>query len=454
MAYVGLSRKMGGQTHIVFDEREENHMVILILALVAMTILAVIGVPILIASPVLGFFVALLSGLGLYDAMATTYMGGLSNYVLNYFLMFVLGALFGKLCEISGATESIAQAVVDKFGEKHIMLGIIVASAILAFGGVNLFVALFAIYPLAMSMFRRADIPRRLFPAAYIAGAGTFAMTAPFTPSTQNIIPTSYLGTSLSAGAIPGVIGSIFCAVAVCVYMQWRTHQVKSKGEHFEPIPGEDIDIEDKSDLPNVFISLVPLVALIVILNVTNLPIIGSLTLGLLIAFAVYFKWLPHNLAEFWKHINAGAQNGIMSLINTAAIVGFGSVVTTTPAFTSMATQIEGWAANGNAYLIAAVAVAVMAGISGSASGGLGIAVPIAADIFLPMGVSAGALHRIATVASSALDSLPHNGFVNTCLQYSKSNHAKSYFDIFIVSIVITIIELALVIALFSIGLG
>lgn len=194
-------------------------MVILILALVAMTILAVIGVPILIASPVLGFFVALLSGLGLYDAMATTYMGGLSNYVLNYFLMFVLGALFGKLCEISGATESIAQAVVDKFGEKHIMLGIIVASAILAFGGVNLFVALFAIYPLAMSMFRRADIPRRLFPAAYIAGAGTFAMTAPFTPSTQNIIPTSYLGTSLIRWSYSRCHWLYFlCSRRLCVY--------------------------------------------------------------------------------------------------------------------------------------------------------------------------------------------------------------------------------------------
>lgn len=429
-------------------------MFILILALVIMTVLAVVGVPILIAAPVLACFVALLSGLDLYEAIAVTYMGGVSNYVLNYFLMFVLGALFGKLCELSGATESIARAVVNKFGEKYIVLGIIIASAILAFGGVNLFVALFAIYPLAMSMFRRADIPRRLFPAAYIAGAGTFAMTAPFTPSTQNIIPTSYLGTTLSAGVVPGVIGSIFCAVAVCVYMQWRTVQVKNKGEHFESIPGEDISIEENTALPNVIISLVPMIALIVILNVTDLPIIGSLTLGLLIAFVVYFKWLPHNFLAFWKHINAGAQNGIMSLINTAAIVGFGSTVTATPAFASMAAQIEGWGANGNAYLIAALAVAIMAGISGSASGGLGIAVPIAADIFLPMGVSAGALHRIAAVASSALDSLPHNGFVNTCLQYSKSNHAKSYFDIFIVSIVITIIELALVIVLFSMGLG
>lgn len=147
----------------------------------------------------------------------------------------------------------------------------------------------------------------------------------------------------------------------------------------------------------------------------------------------------------------AGAQNGIMSIANTAAVVGFGSIVTATPAFGTLAEIVQDFAQNGNAYTAVAISVAALAGISGSASGGLGIAIPIAADIFLPMGINPEALHRIAVISSSALDSLPHNGFVNTCLQYTHTNHKEAYFDIFIVSVAVTIVETILVVILFSV---
>ena len=378
-------------------------------------------------------------------------MTGFSGYIMNYFLMFVLGAIFGKLCEISGASDSIAKAVIGKLGEKYVVLAIIVAAAILGFGGVSLFVALFTLYPLAMSLFKRADIPRRLFPGVYIAGAATFAMTAPFTPSTQNIVPMAYLGTTLSAGMVPGIIGSVFCAIAVSVYMQWRVGSVKAKGEHFVPLAGEEFGSDDSKELPSLIIAIIPMIILILALNAFGLPVVVGLFVGVVAAIILYWKWLPHNMTEFWKHITDGAQNGIVSIANTAAVVGFGSIVTATPAFSTLSGIVQGFAQNGNAYAAAAISVAALAGISGSASGGLGIAVPIVADIFIPMGINAEALHRIAVISSSALDSLPHNGFVNTCLQYTHTNHKEAYFDIFVVSVLITIIETILVIALFTI---
>ena len=166
---------------------------LIVIGLVIMTVLAVKGVPILWSALVAGIFVLATSGLNVVEGITTTYMTGFSGYIMNYFLMFVLGAVFGKLCEVSGASDSIAKAVVSKLGEKYVVLAIIVAAAILAFGGVSLFVALFTLYPLGMSLFKQADIPRRLFPGTYIAGAATFAMTAPFTPSTQNIVPMAIL---------------------------------------------------------------------------------------------------------------------------------------------------------------------------------------------------------------------------------------------------------------------
>ena len=403
------------------------------------------------AALVAGVFVLATAGLNIVEGITVTYMTGFSGYIMNYFLMFVLGAIFGKLCEVSGASDSIAQAVVNKLGEKYVVLAFIVAAAILAFGGVSLFVALFTLYPLAMSLFKRADIPRRLFPGVYIAGAATFAMTAPFTPSTQNIVPMAYLGTTLSAGMVSGLIGTVFCAVVVCIYMQWRVGSVKAKGEHYVPLAGEVEESGVQKDLPGLIIALIPMIVLILALNAFGLNVVVGLFIGCVVAVVLYWKWLPHTMAEFWKQITAGAQNGIMSIANTAAVVGFGSIVTATPAFGTLAEIVQDFAQNGNAYAAVAISVAALAGISGSASGGLGIAIPIAADIFLPMGINPEALHRIAVISSSALDSLPHNGFVNTCLQYTHTNHKEAYFDIFIVSVAVTIVETILVVILFSV---
>lgn len=425
----------------------------IIVALVVMTILAMKNVPILVASVVSGVIVLVAEGMNVLDGFTVSYMAGYSNYVKNYFLMFVLGALFGKICEIGGATDSIASAVVKKLGEKYIVLAIAIAAAILAFGGVNLFVALFALYPLAMSMFKKAGLPRRLFPGAYIVGAGTFAMTSPFTPSTQNIIPMAYLGTDLAAGMIPGLIGTVFAAVAGLAYMHIRAKKLVAAGETFEPLPGETFS-EDEKDCPPLLLAILPMIILIAALNLLKLPVVTALVVGIFAGIICYFKWIPHDMNAFWGHISTGSQSGIMSLCNTAAVVGFGSIVTSTPTFAGLADMVREAAEGGmNPYVMVAIAVTLLAGISGSASGGLGIAVPICADIFLPLGVNAGALHRISVVASSGLDSLPHNGFVNTCLQYSKCTHKSSYLDIFVVSVLITLVELALVVVLFSLGM-
>ncbi len=332
---------------------------LIVIGLVIMTVLAVKGIPILWAALVAGVFVLATAGLNIVEGITVTYMTGFSGYIMNYFLMFVLGAIFGKLCEVSGASDSIAQAVVNKLGEKYVVLAIIVAAAILAFGGVSLFVALFTLYPLAMSLFKRADIPRRLFPGVYIAGAATFAMTAPFTPSTQNIVPMAYLGTTLSAGMVSGLIGTVFCAVVVCIYMQWRVGSVKAKGEHYVPLAGEVEESGVQKDLPGLIIALIPMIVLILALNVFGLNVVVGLFIGCVVAVVLYWKWLPHTMAEFWKQITAGAQNGIMSIANTAAVVGFGSIVTATPAFGTLAEIVQDFAQNGNAY--AAVAISVVA---------------------------------------------------------------------------------------------
>jgi H+/gluconate symporter-like permease len=422
---------------------------LLILGLVILTLLALKGVPIIVASLVTSLFILITSGMDIYAGFLSTYMPGFAGYVTKYFLIFLFGSLFGKVCEVSGATDSVAQGVINRFGQKYAMTGLIVAAGILGFGGVSLFVALFALYPLAMSLFEKGDIPRKLFPGGYIAGAATFAMTSPFSPAVQNIIPTSYLGTTVSACAVPGSIAAVFMLVAVIIYMNKQVKKCKDRGEHFEQLAGENFKVREKGEMPSVIVALLPMIILIVALNVFKLKIEVSLLVGILSGVVFYFRYMPKTFKDIWKHINTANSDAISAIINTSATVGFGTVIAATPAFGNAITALTGL--GGNPLISAGIAVTALAGISGSASGGLGIAVPIVAKYYLPMGVNPEALHRVAAVASGGLDSLPHNGFVVTCLNYSKTTHREGYWHICVVSVIMPLFELALLLVLLKV---
>lgn len=419
----------------------------LILGLALLMFLAYRGVPIIIATIVSGAFILLTSRMDLLAGLTTTYANGMGGYFSKFFLIFLLGALFGKVAEIGGATESIAHSVVRRFGAKYIVVAIILAGAILAYGGVNLFVALFALYPLSMSLFKEADIPRRLFPAAYVSDVATFAMTSPFTPAIQNIIPTQYLGTDVAAAAIPGSISSLFLAAGVIWYMNNQVKKAKAKGEHFELRNGEaDSSIADRKK-PHVILALAPMIVLLGALNAFKLSVISSLFLGVVSGLLCYIKYLPRSLNELWKHTAKATMDATTAIVNTSAAVGFGTIVAATPAFQSIITAVTG--IGGNPLIAAGIATTALAGISGSASGGLGIAVPIVTKFFIPLGVNPEALHRVMVVACGGLDSLPHNGFVITLLTYAGLTHKQAYKDIAITTVLLPLLSLVILIILF-----
>lgn len=421
---------------------------VLVIGLVCLALMCLRGIPVIFASLVSAGVILLLSGADIYQGYMTNFAGGLAGFVTKFFLLFVLGALFGKLVEISGATETIARTIVGKFGEKYVMIGIILTAAVLCYGGVSVYVALFALYPLAMGLFKKADIPRRLFAGAYMAGGGTFAMTSPFTPSVQNVIPTGYLGTTVGALPVHGIIVSLFTAAFAIWWMQLATKKAKLSGEHFIPLDS-DIEIPEDTKRPNFLLSLIPLIVLIVVLNVFKFTIEASLFAGIIAALLCYFPYIPKNMPVLWKHTSVATSDGINAIMNTSATVGFGTVIAKSEAFAELVPMLTGLEIS--PLIMAAIMVTVLAGMAGSASGGLGIAVPITAQIFLPMGVDADALHRVAAVSSSGLDSLPHNGAVVTFLNYSKTTHKEGYFNIFMVSVVGTVISMGILLVLLAV---
>ncbi len=418
-----------------------------ILSLLLLIFLCFRGIPIFFAAFLSGIFLLLTAGMDVTTSFTTTYITGLSGYFGKFFFIFTFGSLFGKLTDISGAADSIANTIVDRFGHRFVTPALVVAGMVLSYGGVSVFVCMFTLYPIMLSLFRKADIPRTLIPGVYFAGAGTAACWMPGSPQIQNLIPVQYLGTSTTAAFAPGMIGAVFETILIFLYIIWETKRAKTKGLHFElsQRDWEIIAMKEGKTLPNVWISLAPLVILLFALNFFRLPVEVALFTGVLAALLFYMRQI--HWGRIWADLSDGTKDALGALFNTAAVVGFGTLVQATPAFQQIIEKVT--VMNGNPLLISTVAIAVLAGVCGSGSGGLGIALPIIIKYFVPMGVNLDALTRISGLSCLTLDSLPHNGLVVSVLNVTGTDHKSAYFPVFMTTVAIPLVTLVFMFPVF-----
>lgn len=427
-------------------------MINIIIGLVLLMALAYLGWSIIWIAPLVALLVAGLEGLDLLPAYTEIYMTGFVDFAKKWFPVFLLGAIFGKLMEETGMAQSVAFKITQLIGKKKAILGVLVGAAVLTYGGVSLFVVVFAIYPLSIALFRTADVSRKLIPATITLGAFTFTMTAlPGTPQIQNIIPTEYFQTTPTAGPIMGVVAGLIMAVGGYLYLAWRGKRLQSKGEGFtEPKTGNEVKDIDVSTLPNPYLSILPLILVVLVLNVLKLDILPSLLIGILSIMIISFK----KFKMFIGSINGGAAGSAMAILNTSAAVGFGAVVTAVPSFKQLTELILG--IKGNPLISEAVAVQLLASITGSASGGMGIALEALGSKYYELsqttGISPEAFHRIASVASGA-SILPHNGALLTLLAVTGLKHRDSYLDVAVVGFIIPTIAVIAAIILASLGI-
>ncbi|WP_210469251.1 GntP family permease [Sporosarcina sp. 6E9] len=424
----------------------------IILGLVVLMVLAYIGWSIIWVAPIAAGVVALTGGLDLLDAYKDTYMGGFVGFAKAWFPVFLLGAIFGKLMEDSGMARSVAVALTKLIGTKRAILGVVVSSAVLTYGGVSLFVVVFAVYPLALSLFREANINRKLIPGTVALGAFTFTMTAlPGTPQIQNLIPMEHFKTDAMAAPIIGVIAALVMGVGGYFYLRWREKQLAAAGEVYtDP---EDTKIMDASDSTPLFIlSVLPLLTVLITLNLFKWDIVTALIAGIILIMLLNIT----KFKGFVKAINGGAIGSVTAIVNTSAAVGFGTVVKIVPGFEKLTDLLM--SIKGNPLISEAVAVNVLAGATGSASGGMGIALEALGskyyEIAIDTGMNPEAFHRVASLASGGLDTLPHNGAVLTLLTITGMSHKDSYKDIFVVAVLIPIIAVVVAILMAAIGIN
>jgi len=427
------------------------------------------GINIIIAAIISAILVAVTGGLNLETAMTDHYMTGFTGYFKSWFLIFLLGAIFGKIMQETKAADSIANWVKNTLGPSRAVFAVVAAAAVMTYGGVSLFVVGFAVYPIAVSLFRVANLPHRFIPAALVFGSISFTMTAPGSPEIQNLIPSEYFGTKPTAGGIIGVLMALIIMVVGGILLGKMVKKAVQNGETFslpnQPATNESAaalaeELEaqkpgpkgEGNELPHILFAILPLVSVIVLLNTisnftssTGAALI-SLASGIFLACVLMFKFLQ----DFWSALAKGSQDALIAAANTCAVVGFGSVAAQVGAFNTVVDGLVNLP--GPPLMGLAIAVTLICGITGSASGGLGIALPILSPLYLAQGLDPGAMHRISALASGGLDSLPHNGYVVTTIRaICGESHKRSYGPIFILSVVMPTIVLALAVLLYSI---
>ncbi|QHA90624.1 GntP family permease [Bacillus sp. N1-1] len=435
-------------------------MIGLIGGLLLLIYLTMKGMNLLVAGPLCAIVVAVLSGLPLFPQLVEegapnfvgNYMGGFSGFVASWFPMFLLGAIFGKVMEDSGAADSVSKWVVSKLGLKQAVLAIVLACAILTYGGVSLFVVAFSVYPMAVSLFKQADLPRRFIPATLAFGSVTFTMTSAGSPEIQNWIPIEYLNTSPYAGWEVSLVVALFMALFGYWWLKRMISKAVAKGERFEARK-EDPEVENRP-LPNPLLGLVPLVIVLIISfifhdSLKQSALIIALLGGIVATFLLNRKYFEN----FGRAVSDGTLGALIAIGNTAAVVGFGGVAKAVPAFETAVDFMTG--IPGSPLIGGAIAVSVIAGLTGSASGGQVIALPILAPHYIDAGVNPEALHRTIAISSGALDSLPHNGYVVTTIRaICGESHQDAYGAVGALTVIVPLIGLALAILLFSLGLG
>lgn len=459
---------------------------VIILALGLLMFVAYRGYSVILFAPICALLaVVLVAPSHVLPFFSGVFMEKMVGFIKSYFAVFLLGAIFGKIVEMSGIAESIARTIVRLLGAKRAMFTIVLLGAILTYSGVSLFVAVFAIYPFAAQMFRQADIPKRLIPGTIALGSFTFTMDAlPGTPQIQNVIPIAFFKTNIYAAPTLGILGAIFVLVVGMLYLETRRRKAEKAGEGYygfqtetaaalenlKESPNEpDLDLTAKQSIGKQIFAFVPLILVGVTnkLFITYIPkwypngfdfaaiglktytvdvtavaavwaIIMALVVGILASLLYDWKRVTKNLKE---GLNTAIGGSLLATMNTGAEYGFGGIIAALPGFAKVSGGIAG--TFHNPLVNGAVTTSALAGMTGSASGGMGIALGAMAEKYNQAIAAAHippeVMHRVVAMASGGMDTLPHNGAVITLLAVTGLTHKQSYKDIFAVTIIKTL---------------
>lgn len=459
----------------------------ILLALGTLILLAYRGYSVLIVAPLAALISVVFAGMPIVASYTQIFMPALAGFISSYFPLFLSGAVFGNLMAVTGYAQAVANAIAALIGRERAIFATVLAGIVLTYGGVSVFVVAFALFPIARETFKAADIPKRLIPATIGLGGFTFAMSAlPGNPQIQNVIPTTYFDTTTYAAPWLGVIASIIILGLGMVWLEYRSRTLRSRGEGYSDSDASGLGstsggMTGTSGITQVregrvgyVLAVIPILIVVVVNFIATSIILprmdtsyleeelyGGVTLSavagvwsVLIALVLAILYmvlvsLP-SARGMIREIGEGAKTAVLPIFSTGSEVGFGAVIAAVPAFLLIRDAMSG--VGDNPVITTAIATTVLAGITASASGGMSIALGAMGEDLkaaaLEQGVSLELMHRVTSVASGGLDTLPHSGAVITLLLICGLTHRQSYKDMAMITVVFPLVSVVAVIAL------
>ena len=449
-------------------------------ALALFIFLSLRGLNIFLTAIICSLIVAVTGGIRI-DTALTDYMPfgklGAFTFAGKFFLLFAAGSIFGQVMGATGAASAIAVKLCDSLGAHRTLWISVICTSLLTYSGVVVFIIIFAMYPLGLRLMQESGIPKRLFAAALALGAGTYTLTAmPGTPSVQNIISAERLGTGLFAAPVMGLIASIMMFSLGLWYLEWQRKKAAADSDHFQP-NGSDQKIlagPEGEVQTNWKLSLVPPFTVLFVILAPKLlgalagdggtgamadmmayssanPLLWA-TLALTVGSVICLLIFRVSLGRSSDMVGAGFNNSLLPLLATSIVIGFGGIVTRTEGFADFVTLLT--SSNLEPHISAVLSVSGLSALVGSASGGLQIFMATMAEHYLALGVDPAILHRIVTIASGGLDSLPHSGAIVAMLAVTGLTHKEGYRDLFVITVIIPVFVIAVCLSGYLLGAG
>ena len=358
-----------------------------------------------------------------------------------------------RIMKDSGAAETMAQHIFRIMGEKYAAVAVFLTASLLGYGGIVSFVMIFALLPIGRLIFKKAGLPELLLPACIAGGISGFAVMAPGSPQVQNIIPMEYLGTGAMAGALIGFSATAVSTLFIIFYLNYRTKKIRAAAadtgvSNTEETGITDSNISGKSEAPaqrspGIIIAPLPLISVIILLAGFQAPPVLALLTGTLLAVCLFYRYLP----SFIETINGGTRDAAVPLLYAASAIGFGLALRSFPALLEFTGNILN--SSLNPYFIAALITNLSSAAMGSAAGGILVTISFMGNDFIS-NLDPSILHRILTMSSSVLDTMPHNNVYLAMLLLAGLSIRDTFKDYFVTTVIAPLAGLITAFAILS----
>jgi H+/gluconate symporter-like permease len=408
--------------------------VAIILSVVWIVFASLKRLSVLLSAPIATMIVIYIGRLDMLESMfgrSDSYITYLAGFVVSFFFIFVFGSIMAKYLQESGAIDTITSGVVkliDVSNATHGMVAVFTITALLTYGGVSLFVVMFAVVPLAKSLFFQMKIPWKLAPLPIILGLGTFtASMLPGSPSIINIIPTQTLNTTLMAAPLIGIVTSIVTIASSIVYMNVVVKRHVNRQDH-QIIERPPIRAISRPNLMKSLLPILTLITLIIIGSILNIPQV--LTISLIIVIILEMFLYNHNISSHVDILNSGTLDALLPLLSTASTIAYGQFVANIGSVSQFTRKII--ESSPSKLFMAALITVFFSLVTASASGAMGIIMQSQGEFLLIQEIPAHIIHRILAISTTILPNAPHSGVVIALLSLARLSHKESYKHVFL----------------------